>query len=515
MTTVSVCCLFLVATLYAARVYPTGRRRKHASRRSSISSTVLSSLYGLTAPFTTGATVKADQKHWLHSRQIDSQSLPSRQRRLDNAENNSNNENEANDNEQEEQQAENNAGELEQDENGSENQDQGNSGNNENDQKEEKGGSRDRGPHFGDDDFFVDSLQDDLVTNYDDKDYIDDFYAFARDPGPPQLFPLSPKYIIGFVTAFFALTLGATSGTGGGGVIVPVYIIVMGLPLKVAVPIGAVTVLGSSSANTIINSTRRHPLADRPLIDWDLVMVMEPFTLVGMLVGTLFHQLFSEKLLLVLLVLLLTTTAHMTLSKAMRMYQAEKRYIRHLNAQSEQHGESPLSFAKTNTWQEVDTNVNGPRPSSGRRMNDEEKQQILIVNPDFVTIRSDLLEQEKFTPRGKIIAVILNFSVVVFLNIMVGGGAYQSPWNIRCGSAAFWIVHGIMIAYLLCAAWVAQTYVVARHEVKELVRFDYVHGDIKWDSRSAILYPAVFVMAGFFAGTLGIGGGGKSKMCDC
>lgn len=51
--------------------------------------------------------------------------------------------------------------------------------------------------------------------------------------------------------------------------------------------------------------------------------------------------------------------------------------------------------------------------------------------------------------------------------------------------------------------------VIARHEVKELVRFDYVHGDIKWDARSAILYPAVFVMAGFFAGTLGIGGGGK------
>jgi hypothetical protein len=51
--------------------------------------------------------------------------------------------------------------------------------------------------------------------------------------------------------------------------------------------------------------------------------------------------------------------------------------------------------------------------------------------------------------------------------------------------------------------------VVARHEIKELVRFDYVHGDIRWDSRSAITYPAVFVCAGLCAGTLGIGGGGK------
>jgi hypothetical protein len=65
-----------------------------------------------------------------------------------------------------------------------------------------------------------------------------------------------------------------------------------------------------------------------------------------------------------------------------------------------------------------------------------------------------------------------------------------------------------MVVFLIASAWAAQTYVVARHEIKELVRFDYVHGDIKWDARSAIIYPAVFVTAGLFAGTLGIGGGG-------
>jgi uncharacterized membrane protein YfcA len=81
--------------------------------------------------------------------------------------------------------------------------------------------------------------------------------------------------------------------------------------------------------------------------------------------------------------------------------------------------------------------------------------------------------------------------------------------DIRCGSVAFWTVHVIMIAFLISFAWAAQTYVVARHEVKELVRFDYVHGDIVWDARSAVIYPLIFVTAGLFAGTLGIGGGGK------
>ena len=171
--------------------------------------------------------------------------------------------------------------------------------------------------------------------------------------------------------------------------------------------------------------------------------------------------------------------------------------------------------ATNNTMTSIHTNTSTTndgdhmsRFSSPKRLHPEEKEEILILNPDYVTLRSELIQQEKFTPRSKIIALCIMFFVLTLLNVMVGGGAYESPLQIDCGSALFWVVHIIMILFLVCSAWAAQTYVVARHEIKELVRFDYVHGDIKWDARSAILYPTVFVTAGLFAGTLGIGGGG-------
>jgi Sulfite exporter TauE/SafE len=145
--------------------------------------------------------------------------------------------------------------------------------------------------------------------------------------------------------------------------------------------------------------------------------------------------------------------------------------------------------------------------SALRKMGAEERQQILILNPDFITLRSGLLEEEKFTPRSKIIALCLMFSILMFLNIMIGGGAFPSPWGIRCGSLAFWVVQVIMVAFLVSSAWAAQTYLVNRHEMKEIVRFDYVVGDIRWDSRSALIYPVLFVCAGIFAGMFGIGGG--------
>lgn len=53
----------------------------------------------------------------------------------------------------------------------------------------------------------------------------------------------------------------------------------------------------------------------------------------------------------------------------------------------------------------------------------------------------------------------------------------------------------------------SQTYLVNRHELKEIVRFDYVHGDIKWEPRTAIIYPCFFILAGLSAGMFGIGGG--------
>lgn len=39
-------------------------------------------------------------------------------------------------------------------------------------------------------------------------------------------------------------------------------------------------------ANFIANSTKRHAYRDTPLIDWDLIMVMEPTTMLGALLGS-------------------------------------------------------------------------------------------------------------------------------------------------------------------------------------------------------------------------------------
>ena len=169
------------------------------------------------------------------------------------------------------------------------------------------------------------------TANPDDGAYHDDpgddgQSPSSHPPDHPPLFPLRASDVIGFLCASLGLVLAAGGGIGGGGILVPVYILVLGFPSKLAIPLSNVTVLGGAVANTLHNARRRHPghpAVDRPLIDWDLILVMEPPTLAGALVGANLNKILPEAVIAVLLVLLLTVTAHGTLRKAGRMHARE------------------------------------------------------------------------------------------------------------------------------------------------------------------------------------------------
>merc|ERR1719361_933922 len=97
--------------------------------------------------------------------------------------------------------------------------------------------------------------------------------------------------IAGFVVAGLLIMVAAGGGIGGGGVLVPTYIFVLGFDPKYAIPLSNCTILGSSISNLILNVNKRHPYADRPLIDWDIMLMMEPLTIVGALLGTFINVL--------------------------------------------------------------------------------------------------------------------------------------------------------------------------------------------------------------------------------
>ena len=322
--------------------------------------------------------------------------------------------------------------------------------------------------------------------------------------------------------------IAAGGGIGGGGVLVPIYILVMGFSPKKAIPLSNITVFGGALANTILNVKKRHPLADRPLVDWDLILVMEPLTIAGALIGAFLNKLLPEGILAVSLVALLSFTSYTTLSKAVRMYKAETRAL--LAEKRVADGESELTKLAREIEEEEEVEDQAvsllggqeegyvgevedaiPKPSSDHTINDDDNDDESAFSSATELhnkqLLSKLLEEDRHVPLKHVQVLILTFGVIIFVNLIKGGGAFPSPLGIRCGSPSFWISNAVMLGWILAVSAFARSYLVNRHGTKEKVGYPYVEGDIKWDERATVVYPIVCTAAGLFAGMFGVGGG--------
>ena len=355
---------------------------------------------------------------------------------------------------------------------------------------------------------------------------------FSEEHKP--LHPLDSNDYTGFLCATLGLMVAAGGGIGGGGILVPIYILVMGFSPKHAIPLSNITVFGGACANTYLNSKKRHPLADRPLVDWDLILVMEPLTIAGALLGAFLNKLLPEGLLVVMLVLLLSFTANNTLKKAFKMYGVESRALREqTGARADGTKESELTKMVHDKEEEDDEEAgdslldnqdagddsnDDEDEKSGDKKGDskdeekgnddeEEEEEEDFDDVDLDDELQEILEAERFVPKQNLVILVTMFVVVLFVNVMKGGGAFTSPLGIKCGSMSFWLANLIMLGWIFAVTVHVRKVLVKKWEKKEAVGYQYVEGDIQWDGRATIIYPAVCCLAGFFAGMFGVGGG--------
>lgn len=101
------------------------------------------------------------------------------------------------------------------------------------------------------------------------------------DVSHKPLWPLDARDGAALTCALIALAVAAFGGVGGGGVLLPIYILVLDFRQKEAVALANATILGGAIANVWFASRKRHPYADRPLVAWDLILLFEPVVILG------------------------------------------------------------------------------------------------------------------------------------------------------------------------------------------------------------------------------------------
>lgn len=104
---------------------------------------------------------------------------------------------------------------------------------------------------------------------------------------------------------FVGGAIAAGGGVGGGAVFVPILVLLGGFETTHAVPLSNLLIVGASLANYLLMFRKKHPYANRPLVDYDTAMLLQPMSLAGTVLGVFLNQVFPSWLILALLIITL------------------------------------------------------------------------------------------------------------------------------------------------------------------------------------------------------------------
>ena len=215
------------------------------------------------------------------------------------------------------------------------------------------------------------------------------------------------------------------------------------------------------------------------------------------------------------LVFLLAYTTQTTIEKGMSQFRKETKYFEDLQ-------KSQLSKAIEDE-SELEESTSLLPADRGQESNRDDIKKAIPVDSNAFKYEPDdsynsdshelssLLESEKSTPWDRVNTISFMVAVVVFLNILKGGGrsahAAQSPIGIECGSFTYWLVTVLMIAFILSISIWMRAVLLSKWQLKKRLNYRYCEGDVEWNPTNTIKYPCICFVAGFCAGLFGIGGG--------
>ncbi len=366
-----------------------------------------------------------------------------------------------------------------------------------------------------------------LHDSHDDQNHFNDSLFFNSSIPTWRL-------IVTSVLCWIVTSCAVAAGIGGGGLLVPLYALVLlsandshdsnGSSTKLAIPISACTIFGVAVGNVAYLVTKRHPHANRPLVDYATVVLMQPGELMGVVVGVLFHTWFPDVLIVILLVLVLGVTAYKTIEKGFARWQAETRAMlvsspalgphaleheEHLGLVSEDCED--CADVDTPDGQKIQTAATLDSPDAEYatvESTDEEPEEPF---PDECSLawsaelaRIEEYEARQF-PHSIYTALLLMTTFLTIYSLLLNNVIVHGLDN--CFPSVYWPAYWSPVLVFGIILWYFARYNTRHYAKKVELGFQFVEGDVHWNVATIRLLVPAAVGAGTLAGMLGIGGG--------
>uniref|UniRef100_A0A7S2UHA8 Membrane transporter protein n=1 Tax=Attheya septentrionalis TaxID=420275 RepID=A0A7S2UHA8_9STRA len=268
--------------------------------------------------------------------------------------------------------------------------------------------------------------------------------------------------IVGTIVWFLAAGIATACGVGGGGIYVPLGIVLLRFAPKPASGLSQASIFGASLGGLLLNIRNRHPNTKiknipgecdtngkpilpppdddddddeeedatgtnlkysihsgkkyytRPLIDYDMALFLAPMEMAGAVMGTLIQKVMPNWLYLLIASVILSFTSYKTYKKFFVSYKKEKverEKNKELELQRSQRRSQREASRKDSALQAAEDGSRTPNKEEGEGENGEsflengkEKEEIVTTNDDSQNEKTNTrgsLVEEKFTDEDK------------------------------------------------------------------------------------------------------------------
>uniref|UniRef100_A0A6B2L3R1 Uncharacterized protein n=1 Tax=Arcella intermedia TaxID=1963864 RepID=A0A6B2L3R1_9EUKA len=289
------------------------------------------------------------------------------------------------------------------------------------------------------------------------------------------LWPLDWHDYVSFFILFLGGSIAAGGGIGGGGVFIPVLILLGGFRMRDAIPLSNVMIGGSSIASVLLVLREKHPLSEKPLIEYDLSMLMQPLALSGTVVGVVLNSIFPDWVILILLILVLLTTTYRTTKKGVEVFKKERK-----------------SGSKTEK---------GPLIEGDRQTHN-----INNFSQESLNKLQDIYDDERRNPFFKQLILFVSLTIVVVHSLLIGGKGTSIIGIAPC-TPLYWALFSLVFPVLFIITAFIIRYLISTETKKIALDYKYLLGDIHWNKKNSGIISLLSFGAGILSSLLGIGGG--------
>jgi uncharacterized membrane protein YfcA len=289
-----------------------------------------------------------------------------------------------------------------------------------------------------------------------------------------DVFPIERYEIIGYILIFLVSALANSAGVGGGPIMTPILVCLFCFNTHTAIPLSQVTVFGGALLAVGMKIPNRHPTRDRPLINYQLIMLVQAPLLFGTAFGAIINTILPAWLIELLLTMMIVVMCYKTLKKGLSLYKVESRHIleeKLLDRSSTENSSSPESEIAYNTLPSLDLNNTKHLES--------------------------IIESEKRMIPIKEITITFGVWLVIVVYTFLRGGVVPSIIGVqKCSAAYFGLSIGFV--FILFVIFLLTLYIIIKDtKIKEEQNYDWDEYDIRWTmigiSGGSFLIPVILL----------------------